>query len=75
MNETENTLEIMTEAEAYANYDQFLDECYPVATFGYSKFYASTVIKECDPIAYRIGFADYIDMLADEGTAVEGWSA
>lgn len=72
MNEYE-TLEIMPEYEAKANYDAFLDECYPVVTLGYSEFYPSDIIKNCDPIAYRVGFADYVDSLAEEGTMVEGY--
>ena len=73
MNENE-TLEIMPEYEAKANYDAFLDECYPVVTLGYSEFYPSDIIKNCDPIAYRVGFADYVDSLTEEGVEVEGWS-
>jgi hypothetical protein len=73
MNEYE-TLEILSEEEAKANYDALLDECYPIVSIGYSEFYPSTVLKECDPIAYRCGFADYVDSLAEEGVEVEGWS-
>lgn len=65
MNENE-TLEIMPEYEAKANYDAFLDECYPVVTLGYSQFYPSDIIKNCDPIAYRVGFIDYVDMMMEE---------
>ena len=72
MNEYE-TLEILSEEEAKANFDAFLDECYPMVTIGYSEFYPSTVLKECDPISYRIGFADYVDSLIEEGVQVEGY--
>ena len=65
--------EILSESEAYDNYDEFLDECYPVVKIGYSEFYASDVLKGCDPISYRIGFADYVDSLAEEGIEVEGY--
>lgn len=68
-----DTLEMLTESEAKANYDALLDESYPVVTLGFSEFYASDILKNCDPIAYRCGFADYVDMLADEGTLVEGY--
>ena len=67
------TLEILSEEEAKANFDAFLDECYPMVTIGYSEFYPSTVLKECDPISYRIGFADYVDSLIEEGVQVEGY--
>ena len=72
MNEYE-TLEILSEYEAKANYDALLDESYPVVSLGFSEFYPSDILKNCDPIAYRCGFADYVDMLADEGTMVEGY--
>ena len=73
MNEYENP-EIMPEYEAKANYDAMLDECYPVVTLGYSQFYASDILKNCDPIAYRIGFIDYVDMMMqEEDILVEGF--
>jgi hypothetical protein len=72
MNEYE-TLEILSEYEAKANYDALLDESYPVVSLGFSEFYPSDILKNCDPIAYRCGFADYVDSLAEEGTLVEGY--
>ena len=41
-----------------SNYDDILDECYPSYTIGCCEFYASQVLKECDPIAYRCGISD-----------------
>jgi hypothetical protein len=72
MNEYE-TLEIMSEYEAKDNYDAFLNDCYEVVTVGYSEFYPSDILKNCDPIAYRCGFADYVDSLSEEGIQVEGY--
>jgi hypothetical protein len=72
MNEYE-TLEIMSESEAKDNYDAFLNDCYDVVTIGYSEFYPADILKNCDPIAYRCGFADYADSLAEEGIQVEGY--
>lgn len=68
-----NEYEILSEEDAKANYDALIDECYPMVKIGYSEFYPSEVLKECDPIAYRIGFADYVDQMAEEGTMVEGY--
>jgi hypothetical protein len=73
MNEYE-TLEIMSEEQARDDYDAYLNDCYGVVTVGYSEFYPADVLKNCDPIAYRCGFADYVDSLAEEGVEVEGWS-
>jgi hypothetical protein len=65
--------ETLTEEEGMERYDEMLDQCYPVIKIGDGTFYPSTVLKECDPIAYRVGFSDYADHLASEGTPVEGW--
>jgi len=69
-----DTLETLSEYEAKANYDALLDESYPAVSLGFSEFYPSDILKNCDPIAYRCGFADYVDSLAEEGVEVEGWS-
>lgn len=42
-----------------SDYDNFLDEAYGTFSIGYCTFDASEVLKECDPTAYRCGFADY----------------
>ena len=45
----------VTEAE----YDDFLDGCYPEVNIGEMVFYPSDVLKSCDPIAYRCSKSDY----------------
>jgi hypothetical protein len=65
---------ILSEYDAYMRYDQMLDEVYPEVTLGYSSFLASTVLKELDPIAYRVGFSEYVDSLAEDGEFVEGYT-
>jgi hypothetical protein len=67
------TLEIMSEEQARDDYDAYLNDCYGIVTIGYSEFYPSEVLKNCDPIAYRCGFADYVDSLLEEGIQVEGY--
>lgn len=47
-------------------YDEWLDEVYEPVTFGYMTFYASQIIKELDPIAYRVGFAEWQDMINED---------
>ena len=42
-------------------FDEMLDEVYPVVKMGELKFYPSQILKECDPIAYRIGVSEYED--------------
>lgn len=45
------------EADAYEQYDQMLDECYP-EVFG---ILPSRILSECDPIQYQCGFTDWLD--------------
>lgn len=47
-------------------YDEFLDEIYGEIKIGYLTFNASDIVKELDPIAYRVGFSDYEDMMSEE---------
>ena len=65
---------VLTYEEFLVMYNEMLDECYPVVKIGYSEFYASEVFRECDPIAYRLGLADYADSLSEDGTLVEGYT-
>ena len=59
-----------TEEQAYAAYDESWDETYPETPLGIS---AARIVKECDPIAYRVGFSDYVDGLIQDGYTVEGY--
>ena len=65
--------EMLTEWEAMGLYDDMLDECCEPYTLNGMEYMPSTILKECDPIAYRVGFADYADSLAQEGMPVEGY--
>ena len=40
-------------------YDELLNEIYPEVTFGYLTFSPAEIIKTLDPIAYRVGLADF----------------
>ena len=44
-------------------YDEMLDECYDMSEVGgpFSHLLASRVLEQCDPIAYRCGFNDWLD--------------
>jgi hypothetical protein len=50
----------MTEKEAYNQYDEFLDSEWTVKVYGMI-FDSSRVLRELDPIAYRVGFNDWCD--------------
>jgi hypothetical protein len=64
---------MLTEWEAMGLYDDMLDECCESYNLNGMEYMPSTILKECDPIAYRVGFADYADSLAQEGMPVEGY--
>jgi hypothetical protein len=42
-------------------FDEMLDELYPVYKIGELTFYPSQILKDCDPIAYRIGLSEWED--------------
>jgi hypothetical protein len=47
-------------------FDEMLDECYEPYKIGEMTFYASDILKNCDPIAYRIGVSEHEDFMAEE---------
>ena len=51
---------IKTMEEALELYEQMLDESGPVIVGGI-EFSPSAILKEMDPIAYDVGFNDYMD--------------
>lgn len=59
---------------AHTNYDDMLDEVYPDLTVAGMGMSTSRVLKEVDPIAYRVGFSDWCDaeqITTDEDEADE----
>lgn len=52
------TYTYIDETEAYQQYDDMLDECHPNQILNIP---ASTILKECDPIAYDFGFSEFLD--------------
>ena len=47
-------------------YDDMLDDLYGPVRIGTLTYDASRVLKEVDPIAYRVGLSDYESMLEEE---------
>lgn len=64
----------LDEESAYDRYNEALDEAYEPVSIGEGVFYASDILSKCDPIAYRVGFADWVDSMSDEFT-VEGYTS
>lgn len=63
----------MTEREAEQLYKEALNE-QGVIKIGNLAYEPAYVLKAVDPTAYRCGFLDYIDSLAEDGLEVEGYS-
>jgi hypothetical protein len=57
---------LLEEIEGETQFDEMLDECYPVVKIGYMEFYPSQILKNCDPIAYQIGLSEYMDSLEED---------
>ena len=60
-----NVENIITAEEAY---NTMLDDLYPMVMDFY---YPSDVLREVDPIAYRVGFQDFLSMEVSEGIGIE----
>ena len=63
----------ITETEATDLYNEMLDE-QGMIKIGSLEYYPSTVLEEVDPTAYRVGFTEFCDYLADSNTYVEGYT-
>jgi hypothetical protein len=46
-------------------FDEMLDELYPVYKIGELTFYPSQILKDCDPIAYRISKSEMEELEDD----------
>ena len=55
--------ELENEVRSYieSSYDDVLDDMYPPYEIGCCTFYASSVLKQLDPIAYNCGIDDFVD--------------
>lgn len=51
--------EFEIEQELENQFNEMLDECYPTVEIGGILFYPSRIVKECDPIAYRVWLSDW----------------
>jgi len=55
----------VTEEKAYEMYDEMLDE-QGIIKIGNLEYYPSYVLEKVDPIAYRVGFSDFLDAMEIE---------
>ena len=71
--DTTTDTQTLTEAQALERYNELLDETYDLVYIGHSTFNPSDILQKLDPIAYDLGFTDYVNFLMEDGNTVEGW--
>ena len=54
-------MNITTMSEAIEAYDEMLNEVYTWSDVAGINFAPSDILREVDPIAYRVGFHDWLD--------------
>lgn len=59
--------EALSDRDLEQMYDEWLDELEGMVRVGAIEFFASDVLREMDPIAYRVGLHDYIDHMLTDG--------
>lgn len=47
-------------------FEDSIDENYPEFDFGFTKIRPSQILKECDPVAYRIALSEFEDSIEQE---------
>jgi hypothetical protein len=55
-----------TQEELEEMHDEMLDETYPPYRIGYTDFYPSQILANCDPIMYNISVGEYADFLQEQ---------
>lgn len=60
----------LSDDELDSRYREYLDEIYPDVEIAGVGFTASRILSECDPIAYRGGFVDWLDSELIDGRIV-----
>ena len=56
----------LTETELRSQYDEMLDDCYPIFKMGCLEFYPSDILKKMDNIAYECDLNDYYSNICNE---------
>ena len=61
----------MTDYELHVMFDEWLDDVYGNAEIAGYEYQTSRVLKQVDPIAYRVGFSDWISFQIEDGMLIE----
>jgi hypothetical protein len=56
---------VINEDEAGQMFDEYLDDSTEPVKLGFGTFYASDILKKCDPVAYDLGLSEFYDHLAE----------
>lgn len=59
-------LTAITEYDLKKSYAEMLDECHDLVKIGNLEYLPSKVLSSVDPIAYNIGFSDYVSNELEE---------
>jgi len=67
----------MTEYELGQQYDDMLNDVYGLSKIGGYEYDTAQALRQVDPIAYRVGLADYADYLMtdDDTLVIEGYTS
>jgi hypothetical protein len=57
----------LTDYELGERYNDMLNEVYGMVKIAGYEYETAYALKECDPIAYRVGLSDYESTLSEEG--------
>lgn len=62
----DNSLFLRADEPTEAEYDELLDDVYGEISIAGITYPASYALKAVDPIAYRVGFSDYVSSVFDD---------
>lgn len=58
-------------SESNTEFDEMLDDSYGAFKMGELTFWPSDILKNCDPVAYRIGVSEYEDYMEENADEEE----
>lgn len=57
------------------SYEDMLNESYETVAIGYSEFSPADILRELEPVTYRVGLSEHVDFLDwDEWTEDHEWN-
>lgn len=66
-----HTYEILDDDDMHARYDEWLDSLYGEVNIGHSTFSPSEILKELEPITYRVGFSDFENFATEDNSIMD----